>query len=95
MGMPRGSQWKRLAVFSDILNQEHGPDIAHLLWANRIETEWWKRSAARGEGNGQPARCVIDNLMREDHPHSEEWLMVRRGDWPMAFVLAKALGVSL
>lgn len=95
MGMPRGSKWKRLAVFSDAVNDDKGPDIADLLWANRIDAEWWKRSVPRGKGNGHRARCVVDNLMREDHPLSEEWLMVRYGDWPMAFVLAKAIGVEI
>lgn len=95
MGMPKGTRWKRLAVLSDVVNQEHGPDLAHLLWANRIEYEWWNRSAPKGAGNGQRARCTVDNLMREDHIHGEEWCMVRRGDWPIAFVLAKSLGVSL
>lgn len=94
MGMPRGSKWKRLAVFSDAINQEHAPDIARVLRANRIEMEWWHRSAPRGQGKGD-ALCVVDNLMREGHPLSEDWLMVRRGDWPMAFVLAAHLGLSL
>lgn len=95
MGMPKGTRWKRLAVFSDAINNQHAPHMAHVLWANRIETEWWKRSVPRGEGNGHHARCVVNNLGREDHPLSEEWLMVRCGDWPMAFVLAKSVGVSL
>lgn len=94
MGMPRGSRWKRLAVFSDLVNPEIAPDVWHLLWANRIEIEWWRRSVQRGKGP-RPSRNPINNLMRDDHPHGEEWLMVRRGDWPMAFVLVKALGVSL
>jgi hypothetical protein len=94
MGMPRGSRWKRLAVFSNIVNPDSAPDIDHLLWANRIEMEWWNRSVPRGKGP-RPSRNPINNLMRDEHPHDEARLMVRRGDWPMAFVLAKSLGVSL
>jgi hypothetical protein len=92
--MPRGSYWKRLAVFSDEVNQEHAPDVARVLRAERIEMEWWHRSVPTGQGKGR-ALCVVDNLGREGHPLSEEWLMVRRGDWPMAFVIAKHFGVSL
>lgn len=94
MGMQRGSHWKRLAVFNDKVNQGHAADVARVLHAYRVDMEWWHRSVARGQGIGR-ALCVVDNLMREGHPLSEEWLMVRRGDWPMAFVLAKHLGVSL
>lgn len=94
MGMPRGSKWKRLAVFNDQVNIKHAPDVSRVLHAYRIDMEWWHRSAARGGGKGR-ALCVVDNLMQEGHPLSEEWLMVRSGDWPMAFVLAKHLGVSL
>lgn len=94
MGMPRGSRWKRLAVFSDEVNQAHAPALSQVLRANQIELEWWHRSAPRGKGKGR-CLCVVDNLMRDGHPLSEEWLMVRRGDWPMAFVLAKDMGVRL
>ncbi len=94
MGMPRGSRWKRLAVFSDEVNQEHAPELARVLHGRRIEMEWWHRSVPRGQGKGR-ALCVVDNLMRDGHPQSEEWLMVRRGDWPIAFVLAKNLGMTL
>lgn len=93
MGMPKGSKWKRLAIFSDMVNSANGPDISHLLWANRIEYEWWARTV--------PAKhygCVRfgpQQIGRDYHPHSEEWIMVRRGDWPMAFVLAKDLGIVL
>ena len=94
MGMPKGSNWKRLAIFSDVSNNAIAPDIAHLLWANRIEYEWWQRTVPAAHGPGT-ARNQVSNLGRDVHPNGEEWLMVRRGDWPMAFVLAKALGVSL
>lgn len=93
MGMPRGSKWKRLAVFSDLVNRGNAPEASHLLWANRIDYEWWKRTIPATEH--MPIRTGPQAMGRADHPLSEEWLMVRRGDWPMAFVLVKELGVSL
>lgn len=41
------------------------------------------------------ARNPINNLCRDRHPLNEKWLMVRRGDWPLAYVLAKSCGVAL
>ncbi len=94
MGMPRGSRWKRLAVFSDEVNNETAPRLCEVLRSERIETEWWQRTVTRGKGK-YPARNPVDNLGRDAGPTSESWLMVRYGDWPMAFVIAKTLGVSL
>lgn len=93
MGMPRGSRWKRLAVFSDEINNTKAEDVSHMLWANRMEYEWWERTIPATE-NG-PIRTGPQTLGRAYHPLNEAWLMVRRGDWPMAFVLAKDIGVSL
>lgn len=95
MGMPRGSRWKRLAVFSDLVNEGDKAAIAsRVLRAKGLDVEWWHRTVPRGKGT-HPARNPIDNLMRDESPISEEWLMVRRGDWPLAFVLVKDYGVSL
>lgn len=94
MGMPRGSRWKRLAVFSDEVNNEHGEVVCNVLRAKSIEYEWWQRTVKRGQGTHH-ARNPINNLMRDASPISEHWLMVHRGDWPLAFVLAKDRGVSL
>lgn len=93
MGMPRGSKWKRLAIFSDEVNPGNAPEATHLLWANRIEYEMWKRTVPATHYTH--TRTGPQAVGRADHPLSEEWLMVRRGDWPMAFVLVKELGVSL
>jgi hypothetical protein len=95
LGMSKGSSWKRLAVFSDAdeVNQEHAPDLARVLRAARIDTEWWHRSISAGKGTGRA--LSMHNLGRDAHPLSEDWLMVCRGDWPMAFILAKDLGVML
>lgn len=94
MGMPKGSNWKRLAIFSDAINSASAPDFCHLLWANRIEYEIWQRTVPAVNGSGT-ARNQVSNLGRDAHPLSEEWLMVRRGDWPMAYVIAKEFGVRL
>ena len=93
MGMPKGSKWKRLAIFSDEVNSGIAPDVSHLLWANKIEYEWWKRTIPATRY--APIRTGPHAMGRADHPLNEEWLMVRRGDCPMAFVLAKARGVAL
>lgn len=94
MGMPRGSKWKRLAVFSDVINSDKATIAARVLRAKGLDVEWWHRTVPRGCGV-RSARNPIDNLMRDESPISEEWLMVRRGDWPLAFVLVKDYGVSL
>ncbi len=93
MGMPRGSRWKRLAIFSDAINADAAPRIEEVLWSERIETEWWARTIPATK-NGA-VRCGPQAMGRDYHPLSETWLMVRRGDWPVAFVVAKQLGVSL
>ena len=92
MGMPRGSKWKRLAVFSSAVNADYNEAIWPIFRAHKIEIEWWERTVKRGGGK-YPARNPIDNLGRDASPTSESWLMVRRGDWPLAFVLAKDCGV--
>lgn len=92
MGMPRGSKWKRLAIFSDVVNTEYSQGLFPVLRAHGIEIEWWNRTVARGQGQYH-ARNPIDNLGRDASPTSESWLMVRRGDWPLAYVLAKDCGV--
>ena len=94
MGMPKGSTWKRLAVFSDARNNDVAPRLCEVLRSERFELEWWGRTVPRGKGK-YPARNPVGNLMRDASPTGEQWLMVRRGDWPMAFVIAKHLGVSL
>lgn len=85
MGMPRGSKWKRLAVFSDEMNADNAPVVSSVLRAHGIETEWWSRKL-RNENHGLTMRPVYRTV---------DWLMVRRGDWPLAYVLAKECGVSL
>jgi hypothetical protein len=94
MGMPRGSKWKRLAVFTDEVNSDIAPRLSEVLRSERFDVEWWQRTVTRGKGP-RPARNPVGNLMRDESPVGEHWLMVRRGDWPMAFVIAKHLGVSL
>lgn len=94
MGMPRGSKWKRLAVFNDTANSDKAPVLCSVLRAHQVDIEWWSRTIASTYGPGT-ARNPIDNLCRDRHPLNEEWLMVRRGDWPLAYVLAKSCGVAL
>ncbi len=94
MGMPKGSSWKRLAIFSDEVNNEFAPRLCEVLRSERFEVEWWERTVSRGKGK-IPARNPINNVMRDVNPINESWLMVRRGDWPMAFVIAKRMGVIL
>jgi len=84
MGMPRGSRWKRLAIFSDEVNSHNASLVGRVLRAHRIEIEWWSR----------PIRPTLSTADRPVYK-SVEWLMVRRGDWPLAFVLAKYCGVTL
>lgn len=91
MGMPRGSRWKRLAVFSEDVNADDRVlALSHVLRAHQIETEWWKRTVP-----SMGSRGTAPQLCRDHHPKAEEWLMVRVGDWPLAYVLAKDLGISL
>lgn len=92
MGMPRGSRWKRLAVFNDEMNSDKAPALCAELRARHIEIEWWERTISAVYGPGT-ARNPISNLCRDRSDVS--WLMVRRGDWPLAFVLAKDMGVRL
>lgn len=90
MGMPKGSRWKRLAVFSDMVNIASAPVVARVLRAHRIEIEWWNRTVV-----SKSERGTAPQLGRDEHPLAEEWLMVRRGDWPLAYVLAKDIGVNM
>lgn len=94
MGMPRGSRWKRLAVFSSEINSDKAAIAAHVLRSGGIDVEWWTRTIKSRTHRGT-ATNPVNNLGRDLHPKSEEWLMVRRGDWPMAFVLVKDYGVYL
>lgn len=93
MGMQKGSRWKRLAVFSDDRNNMIAPVLTSQLHARHIQTQWWKRTVKATIC--APPRTGPQMIGRANHPQSEEWLMVRIGDWPLAYVLAKDLGVSL
>ncbi len=92
MGMRKGSKWKRLAIFSDAVNSDDAGRVAEVLRASSLEIEWRRLTipATRYEVRPQEQR-----LGRAPHPLSEEWLFVRRGDYPLAFVIVKSLGVSL
>ena len=94
MGMPRGSRWKRLAIFSEKINSDKAVRISEVLRASSIDTEWWHRTVPRGRGQ-YPARNPVSNLMRDASPVAEEWLMVRYGDWARAYIIARDMGVSL
>ncbi len=94
MGMPRGSKWKRLVICSDGANGDPHALVMSLRM-HGIEMEWWRRTVPRGQGNIEADNSHMNNLLRDESPTSEAWLMVRRGDWPMGFVLAKHCGMSL
>lgn len=94
MGMPRGSRWKRLAIFTYETNSDKAPALCAELRARHIEIEWWQRTITSVYGNGT-ATNPVNNLGRDLHPLDEQWLMVRRGDWPLSFVIAKDMGVRL
>lgn len=84
MGMPKGSRWKRLAIFSDEVNSDNAPLLGRILQAHWIEIEWWSR----------PIRPTLATCDRPVYK-TVDWLMVPRGDWPFAYVLAKDIGVCL
>ena len=93
MGMPRGSKWKRLAIFSDNVNSDIAPALCAQLRMHRVETEWWQRTIPAD--HCKAVRCGPQQIGRDWHPLNESWLMVRRGDWPLAYVLAKDYGTVL
>jgi len=93
MGMPKGSRWKRLAVFNDDINSDIAPALCAQLRMHRIEIEWWQRTVK--ETKNKESRTGCRTIGREWHPKNEAWLMVRRGDWPFAYALAKDYGVTL
>lgn len=101
MGMYKGSKWKRLAIFSDVFNNEVDcPRLCDLLRAEfgGASYEWWSRTVPHGQGTRPANHGPMgsgDYIDRDESPTNEAWLMVERGNWPLAFIIARDCGVSL